>query len=77
MKEVMNKPEVRKKVSEACKKAFEREERRINNANIHKGRIWIHNDNETRNIYPEELDYYLKLGFVKGRGTQPWMIRNI
>ena len=71
----MNRPEVRKKVSEGCKKAFERPERRANNQKIHIGRIWIHTDTETKQIYPEELNYYFNLGYSKGRGTQRWMIK--
>lgn len=32
------------------------------------GRIWIHSSTESKMIYPEELEKYLKLGYQKGRG---------
>ena len=32
------------------------------------GRIWIHNATESKMIYPEELEKYLKLDYQKGRG---------
>lgn len=36
------------------------------NHNPCKGRIWIHNETETKRVKPEDLEYYLSLGFVKG-----------
>ena len=32
-----------------------------------KGRIWIYKENENKMIYPEELESYIKEGWVKGR----------
>ena len=35
-----------------------------------KGKIWIYKDNDTKScrlILPEDLDYYISLGYTKGR----------
>lgn len=38
--------------------------------NLHKkhvGRIWVNNSEISKQIYPEELDNYIKLGYTRGR----------
>lgn len=35
--------------------------------NDHKGKIIVHRDKKSKFIYPEELDDYLKIGWIKGR----------
>ena len=32
-----------------------------------KGKIWIHKETVTKMIFPDELDFYISLGYVKGR----------
>ena len=33
------------------------------------GRIWVNNGVQSKMIYPEELNKYIKLGYNKGRGN--------
>lgn len=54
--------ETRKKMSESLKgKAV--------------GKIWMRNEEETIMIYPEDYEYYISKGYIKGRGSNcPWNI---
>lgn len=57
-----------KKISEALKGRKLPEDLAKARREVAVGRIWIHNDNESRMIYPNELNTYEKLGYMKGRG---------
>lgn len=35
-------------------------------------KIWIKKDGKSKMIEPKDLDYYISLGYEKGRATKPW-----
>jgi len=59
--------EQKHKISESIKhKSLDKEYiKKLSDAK--KGRIFINNGQITKTIYPNELDYYISLGYIKGR----------
>ena len=58
--------EAKKKMSESIKRKYLSDEYRRKISEAIKGRIRINNGVKTKLIYPNELDYYISLGYIKG-----------
>lgn len=59
--------ETKKKLSIALsgKSKSEEHKKKLHDSAV--GKVWICNKNESKMIYPYELDVYLKIGYIKGR----------